>query len=316
MKILSKQEFSYDVSTITGFTDENGELITKSLVGGTTAQLANVKLGIKGTQMVNVLDSTPTFQDYACGWNPTGTTEFTQVALTVCSASMQEALCPKDLYSTYQSLLLTKGKPEEDVPFIDQIANLKSAQIQQHIEKKLWQATKDGGDCFDGFKTLFTGVTEVTGTTAFSACKDNCVSGNPISEVDLLINALGDDAASRDDLICWMSPSNFKLYVQALRQANYFVDYLGATKVFDGTIMHPGTNIKIQSTIGLNGSDMVVIGPAQFMLVGFDLMSDADNLNIWYSKDNNELRIRSDFSYGAAIVNFSDLVYWVWNGLS
>lgn len=317
MKILNKQEFSYDVSTITGFTDEvGGELIAKSLVGGTTAKYANVKVGIKGTQAVNILDSDPVFQAGGCGWSATGTTAFTQIPLTTCPESLQEALCPKDLYDTYQSLLLTSGQPEESVPFITQIADLKSKQIQQRVEGKLWTATKTGGDCFDGLKKLFTDNAVSTSGSTFSATAAYGSAGNPITEVDKLIAALGDDASAREDLVVFMSFANFRLYVQALTKANFFANYIGGANVMGMEAVHPNTNIKVVPTIGLNGSGMVVIAPANFIVVGFDLMSDTENLNIWYSKDNNELRIRADYNYGVALVTFSDIDYVAWNGVA
>jgi|GEM_PF-1756035 len=318
MKILNKQEFSYDVSAITGFTDEvGGELIAKSLVGGVTPKYANVKVGIKGTQAVNILDSDPIFQAGGCGWSATGTTTFTQIPLTVCPESLQESLCPKDLYDTYQSMLLTSGQPEETVPFINQIADLKSKQIQQRVEQKLWQATKVGGDCFDGLKTLFTSHAYSASGTTFSSTAAYGSAGNPITEVDKLIAELGDDAASREDLVVWMSYANFRLYVQALTKANFFANYIGGANIHNQMeAVHPNTNIKVVPTIGLAGSGMVVVGPANFIVVGFDLMSDTETMNVWYSKDNNELRIRADYNYGVALVYFSDIVYWVTNGIA
>lgn len=320
MKILSKQDFAYSVGTITGFTDQTStELITKSLLGGVTASNITVRLGLKGTQQIQVLDSTLYPQDGSCGWTASGTTTYTQVSLTVCPEKVNEALCPDDLYSTYQSLLLTKGQTEEDVPFAEQIMDLKVAQIQQRIEQKLWTATTDGGDCFDGFKTTIasgqTGVAAVAGT-AFDVTKDYGTAGNPIYEVDLLINGLSDDAMSRDDLIVWMSHANFRKYVQALTKANYFQNYINGTSITDQMhAIHPNTNIKVLPTIGLNGVNSVVIGPAGFMFAGFDLLSDNDSMDMWYSKDNDEVRIRANYNYGSTVKTFSDINYFAVNSL-
>jgi hypothetical protein len=85
MKILSKEQFAYDVASIGSYVDQvGGELLSKALIGGTTARYANVRLGIKGTQALNLLNSTVTFQDGTCGWSPSGTTEFTQSNITTC----------------------------------------------------------------------------------------------------------------------------------------------------------------------------------------------------------------------------------------
>jgi len=56
MKILSREQFAYDVASIGGYVDQvGGELLSKALIGGTTARYANVRLGIKGTQALNLL---------------------------------------------------------------------------------------------------------------------------------------------------------------------------------------------------------------------------------------------------------------------
>ena len=322
MKNYSKENFSYVVSSITGFTDQlGGELLAKALIGATTPKYANVRLGIKGTQQLNLLDSSPSFQAGACGWNASGTTTFTQRSITVCPERVNEALCPDDLYPTYQSMLLQPGQTEESVPFENIIADLKVKQIQQRIEQKLWQATVAGGDCFDGFKTLIasgqTGVgVSVSGTT-FSPSAAYGSNGNPITEVDKLINALDDNAMSREDLVVFMSYANFRLYVQALTRANFFANYIGGTEI---TAMmeaiHPNTNVKVIPTLGLAGSDKITIGPKEYTVVGFDLLSDHERMEVWYSKDFNEVRFRANYNYGAQIAKFGSTAYFATNGLS
>jgi hypothetical protein len=220
-------------------------------------------------------------------------------------------------------MLLTPGMTEESVPFESVIADLKIKQIQQRIEQKLWQATTGGGDCFDGFKTLIasgqTGI-GVSAGTAFSASADYGVSGNPISEIDLIINALDDNAQAREDLVVFMSYANFRLYVQALTRANFFANYIGGSNAIGGPAsyeaVHPNTNVKVVPTLGLNGSNKVTIGPAEYMVVGFDLLSDHERLDIWWSRDNDEVRIRANYNYGAQIAKFGSTAYFATNGLS
>jgi hypothetical protein len=324
MKKYSKEDFSYVVSSITGFTDQvGGELLAKALVGAQTPKYVNVRLGIKGTQALNLLDSSPSFQAGACGWSPSGTTTYTQRNITTCAERVNEALCPDDLYPTYQSMLLTPGMTEETVPFESVIADLKIKQIQQRIEQKLWQATTGGGDCFDGFKTLIasgqTGI-GVSSGVAFSASAAYGVSGNPITEIDKLINALDDNAQAREDLVVFMSYANFRLYVQALTRANFFANYIGGSNAIGGPAsyeaVHPNTNVKVVPTLGLNSSNQVTIGPAEYMVVGFDLLSDHERLDIWWSRDNDEVRIRANYNYGAQIAKFGSTAFFGTNGLS
>jgi hypothetical protein len=96
MKILKKENFSYDVATIGSYVDQvGGELLAKALIGATTPKYVNVRLGIKGTQALNLLNSNIVFQAGECGWDPpTGTTTtFTQRSITTCAEKYNEALC-------------------------------------------------------------------------------------------------------------------------------------------------------------------------------------------------------------------------------
>jgi hypothetical protein len=317
---MKNHKFSYDVSAISGFTDqEGGMLLSKSLVGATTPQYSNVRLGIKGTQAINLLDSTLNVQDGDCGWSQSGTTTFTQVNLTTCAKRVNESLCPATLYDTYQSMLLQPGQTEESVPFEQAIADLKVKQIQEHIESKLWGATTAGGDCFNGFDALIvTGATGVANSAgvAFSSSAAYGVSGNPITEVDKLINALDDDAMAREDLVVFMSYAYFRMYVQALTKENFFKDYIKDANITGNMIaQHPNSNVTVVPTKGLNGSEHVVIGPKEYFVIGFDLLSDHESFDIWWSRDNDEIRFRANFNYGAAIPDFSTK-YFATNNLA
>lgn len=322
MKIYSKDEFNYVVSSITGFTDQSSqEIVAKALIGATTPANLTVKLGVRGTQQVQLLNSSPVFQTGACGWNQSGTTTFSQVSLSSQHERINEELCFQQLWDTYQSLLLPAGQDPETVPFLNQIIDLKVKQIQQRIETKLWTATVAGGDSFDGFGTLITsGATSVavsaSGTT-FSATAAYGTNGNPITEVDKLISALSDDALSFDDLVVFMSYSNFRLYNQALVKANFFQNYIGTTNVTGNmTAIHPSTNVKVLPTLGLAGSNKVVIMPASYGFVGFDLTSDHEKMDAFWSRDFDVLKIRANYSYSAAIATFAGTNYYATNGLS
>jgi hypothetical protein len=324
MSNLKNSQFSYDVATIGGYSDQvGGELLAKALIGGTTAGIVNVRTGIKGTQALNLLDSTPVIQDGLCSLSPSGTTTFTQHSITTCPKTLFESLCYKDLFDTYQSMLMKAGQTQEEVPFEQMILDLKKKQIEQYVERKLWQATTAGGDCFNGFKLLIStstgntfasAIANVSGTTF--GTQTYGTAGNPITEVDNLINGLSSDALSREDLVVFLSYTNFRLYVQALTKANFFTNYIGAADITSNMqAIHPNTNIKVVPTIGLDSSNQVVIGPAEYMIYGVDLLSD-ETLRAWYSVDFDEIRVRSNFNFGATIATFGTTKYFATNGLA
>lgn len=324
MSNLKNQNFSYDVATIGGYSDQvGGELLAKALIGGTTASIVNVRTGIKGTQALNLLDSTPVFQAGNCSLSPSGVTQFTQHSITTCPETLFESLCYKQLFDTYQSMLMKAGQTQETVPFEQMILDLKKKQIEQRVETQLWKARTVSGDCFNGFAFL---ISQNTGNTFASAVASSSgttfgtqsygTAGNPITEVDNLINVLDANALVREDLVVFMSYSNFRLYVQALTKANFFTNYIGSTDITSNMMaIHPNTNIKVVPTLGLNASNQVVIGPAEYMVYGVDLLSD-ETLKAWYSVDFDEIRIRSNFNYGATIATFGSTKYFATNGLA
>ena len=113
-------------------------------------KIIKVQPGIKGSQAINLLDSNLVVQDGTCGWNSSGSTIYTQRDITVCDYKVNEALCPKDLNDYWLGQLLTPGSYNETVPFEQQIAELKTAQISQYIENLIWQASS-ASTCSAGF---------------------------------------------------------------------------------------------------------------------------------------------------------------------
>jgi len=308
MENLKKHNFSFDLAALQTYTDQvGGMLLAESIVKGKTASLCYVQSGVKFSQAINLLSSNLSVQDGSCGWNAAGTTTFTQRNITVCDKKVNESLCPRDLNDYWQSAFLNAGSYNETVPFEEAIAQLKTAQIQKYVEEQLWRA-ETGTTCFDGFATLIstgtTGVVAVTGASAIT-------SSNALAEVDKLVELVNDNVADRDDLIVWMSMSNFRKYLIDYRNSNYF-HWVGETGDWsDYVVMHPGTNIRVVGTHGIN-TNGVYMGPAEYMVVGVDLMSDEERLDIFYSRDFDEVRVRCNFKLGAQIA-FPE--YFVTNNL-
>lgn len=322
MKPMTKQQFAYDIaSNLTGFTDQSStEILTGSLLGAPTAGVVNKRLNVKGSQNVQIMDSTISVQDQSCGWTSSGTTAFSAVTLATDHKAIKEDLCLADLYDTYQSLLLAPGQNSEDVPFLDQIFAKKAAQIADYTEKKLWQATIAGGDAFDGLKALIvsgaTGVGHSAGT-AFDSSAAYGTAGNPLYEIDLMLAQVDDDFFSRQDGVIFMSPQNFLKYMSSLTQANFFANYIGGASVTGNMIVnHPNTNIEVRSTQGLGGSNKVVLFPKEYVIFGADLISpDGVGIDGWYSKDFDAFRLSAKWNYSIAKTNFATK-YFVTNNLA
>lgn len=291
-----KYDFGFNLSSLATYTDEvGGELIRRAILEGETAKIIKVQPGVKGSQAINLLDSTLVVQDGTCGWNSSGSTTYTQRDITVCNYKVNEALCPADLNDYWLGQLLTPGSYNETVPFEQQISELKVAQISQYIENLMWQASS-ASTCFSGFKELVNNegsVITVTGTSALT-------SSNALAQVDLLVEAIPDDIVDRTDLVVFMSHANYRKYLINYRTANYY-HFNPENSYQDFKTFHPATNILVHPVGGLNGSNKLVLAPAGYMVMGVDLMSDSETLKMFYSVDFDEVRLRSNFKIGVQI---------------
>jgi hypothetical protein len=215
---------------------------------------------------------------------------------------VNEALCPQDLNDYWLGQLLTPGSYNETVPFEEQISILKTQQISQYIENQIWGASS-ATTCFSGFKELFaqvgSGTTTVTGGIVVTG-SSALTSSNALTQIDLLVEAIPDDVVDRTDWVVFMSHANYRKYLINYRTANYYhfnpEDSYQNFKTF-----HPATNILVHPVGGLNNTNTIVLAPAGYLVLGVDLMSDSEQLKMFYSVDFDEVRLRSNFKVGVQV---------------
>jgi hypothetical protein len=183
----------------------------------------------------------------------------------------------------------------------------------------LWNASS-GTSTFSGFKQLLAntaGVVALTGQTALCSVTGTSAvekANNVLAQIDNLINAMDRNIYSREDIIIFMSETQYKCYQVAVRNVNNFyidssVNKLGATN----SMLHPQTQYRCVGVPGLNGSNLIVLGAQQYFLAGTDLVSDEDSYRAWWSQDFQEVRMMVSWKLGTAIA-FPE--FFVTNGLA
>jgi hypothetical protein len=320
-KNLSKLNFSYDLGGLTSYVDQlNSDIISEAVLSPVTMDYVNVQVGIKGTMNVNLLSETLSVQTgTTCGWDNAGTVEFTTAPITVQALKVNQSLCLQELNTLWLGQFLNSGSYNEQTPFEQAIIDLQTRQIRRYNEDLLWNATS-GSSTFSGFKQLFanTGdVVKLTGQTALCSVTGSSAvekANAVLAQVDNLINAMDRNIYSREDIVIFMSEQQFKCYLTAVRNVNNFyidssVNKLGSVH----TIFHPQTNYRVVGVPGLNGSNLIVLGPQQYFLVGTDLTSDEDSFRAWWSQDFQEVRMMVAWKLGTAIA-FPQ--FFVTNGLA
>jgi len=315
---LRKLNFNYDLGGLSTYVDQlSADIISEAVLTPVTMKYVNVIPGIKGTQNVNLLSETLTVQTgTTCGWSDQGDVTFTVAPVAVQSLKVNQSLCLQELNTLWLGQYLNAGSYNENAPFEQAIVDLQTRQIKRYNEDLLWNASS-GSSSFSGFIELFAntaGVVSLSGQTALCSVTGSSTQEkayNVLAQIDNLIQNLDRNVYDRDDVKIYMSQTQFKCYLTAIRNVNNFhftEPSLG--QVF--TTFHPQTNYEVVGCPGLNGSDLIVIGPMQYMLVGTDLMSDEDSFRAWWSQDFQEVRIMSAWKLGTQIA-FPQ--FFVTNGL-
>lgn len=282
----------FNVSTLTDYVNEqNLPLLKKATLSTPTQGLINVMTGVKGTSALNIIDSTPVIQAGGCGWSPSGDTAFTQRQITVNPLKVEMALCPQDLESKWMNYQVRNGGVENPLPFEQEITESIAVKIAEENEKGLWQETSKYKGLLYHVDRDATEVS-VTGVTGITNIVDTMYLAIPVEVLPKAVMFVGFDF--------------FRSYVIALTTANLY----HYNPKDDATgFMIPGTNTKIVPVSGLNNQDYVICADPMNLVYGVDFTSDAESFDLFYSKDNDEWRVRVRYSLGTQIAFPNEVVF-------
>ena len=295
---------------VTGLTDFNnevaGELLVKSVYGGSTMEYITVKEGVKHQEPINLMEVDLQIQGGTCVSNPSGSLTFTQRDITVCPRTSFDGICLKDMDKKYLGIAdLEPGSYNETFALASNYSELLVNNFQKKNDQFLWAGGQAGCPASDGLTTIISGSTAGVVTAGGAAVT--------LANMDAMLAALSSDVADREDITFFMSVQGFRTYVTALRTANNF--YFDPASIDNrGGILEmaypfsPG--VKVVGTVGLNGSNRVVLGPAKQIVAGTDLMSDFSEFQLWYDINSDQLKHRISTKLG---VNVAYPSFWVSN---
>ena len=306
---------AFDVSTLAAYTKDNWkELVTSSVLGSKTANLiksqGNVLVGVKSAENITIMDTDAFFQSGTnCGFNASGTTTFTQRAVTVGKIKINEALCLKDLESKFLQNALPQGSRYTDMIFAEQYSNRKAEKVAEQMEIALWQGdilSANGNlNKFDGLLKLITAA----GGSVVDANTSTFISGGPIASItvanvisvfDAIYTAIPAKVVAKDDITIFCGMDTFRLYTIALKNANLFAYNLDIKA--DSEFFLPGTTVKVVAVQGLNGTNDLVAARISNLFMGTDLLNEEERFEIFYAKEADQIRYVNEFKAG---VNFA-----------
>jgi len=308
-----------NVSALADFNNQiAGELLLKLVYGGSTIEYVTVQEGVKYLEPINLFEVSLGISNGTCVSTPSGSATFTQRNIEVCPRTSFDALCLKDLDTKYLGISsLDRGSYNETWALTNAYSELLVNQFQKANDQFLWlqesgSYSQYGGTCsVDGLKYIISGSTAGVVVPVGSGSQA-ITAATALDVMDDMITNLSSDVADRDDLTFFMSVSNFRKFVTAIRNANNF--YFDPASITNRgnllEMMYPFQNIKVVGTVGLQGSNRVVLGPAKQIVVGTDLLSDFSEFQLWYDINTDTLRHRISTKLG---VNIAFPEFWVSN---
>jgi len=305
---------AFDVTALDAFNNETaGELVVKSIMAGSTIEYATVKEGVKYLEPINLFEVDLQIEDgYGCVSTTAGTASFSQRDIQVCQRTSHDGLCLRDLDQKYLGVMQPAGSYNESFTLIQEYTDQLVKGFQKANDQFIWGATTGAGDCVDGLKTIISGST--TGVVVPNSITGSAPTSTTIGDdIDVMIENLAADVQDREDLTVFMSITNFRKYVTWLRnENNYFYDPASVeNRVNFMAMKHPFTpNVTIVGTIGLQGSNRLVLGPAKQIVIGTDLLSDVTDFQLWYDINGDQLKHRIVTKLG---MNIAYPEFWVSN---
>ena len=313
---------TFSLGGLSAYTEENkADIVTKSILGARTMGLIDVRAGIKSAMKVPILDVTAPFQAGGCGaFNTSGTTTLTQTTISPVSLKLNMSFCPNELEAYFTQKYLKAGalytgtydsQEAMDNAFFTAITDRIQAYINKQVEAMLWlgntATTADPNlKLMNGFiKTIDTAATAIAATPVASIA-----IGTVRDIFEEIIFQKIPNAILGDNPVVFCSQEDYRLLLNALWVDNLYHYIPSAAENAGLELTYPGSNVKVIAVPGLNSDNgtglptaakhRIFAGTANNFVAGVDLENDIKTFDLYYSKDNREVRMAMDFKLGVA----------------
>ena len=313
---------TFSLSGLSAYTEENkADIVTKSILGAKTMGLVDIRAGIKSAMKIPILDTTANFiVGGSCGFTSSGTTTVTQTTITPVALKLNMSWCPSELEAYFTQKYLKAGslysgtydsQEAMDNAFFTAVTDRVQQYINKQVEAMLWlgntATTADPNlKLMNGFiKTIDTAATAVAATQQAS------ISLSTVRGIfEEIIFQKIPNAILNDNPAVFCSQEDFRLLLNKLWVDNLYSYIPTAAENSNLEFIYPGSNVRVISVAGLNSDNgtglptaakhRIFAGTTNNFVAGVDLENDIKTFDLYYSKDNREVRMAMDFKLGVA----------------
>lgn len=290
------------VSGLSAYVEEQRyPLLRQAILEGNSISKMVPQLGIKTKAKINYLSTDAVFQDgSACGWNPSGSTEYTQREIETGIIKEELEWCFKVLWGKYLENQYRVQADPQAMPFEQEITSELVAKINKKLEKAVWQGDTDSDDVnlnrFDGLLKIF-GV-ESASTVNVS---DIPATATTYDAIKAVIMAMPEELLDRDDAVILVSPELYRDFTMYLVECNLYHYDPANGIVTDNSYLFPGTNIRVEKVLGLAGSKKIIGTYWKNLFYGADMLGEEERFRLWYDEEDEMFRFRALWNSGVQV---------------
>ena len=271
--------------------EQNLPLIRKSVLGARTIKYLTLQTGVVGPTAINLLETSVEFGDGStCGWNANGETRLSQRKIVPANLKVNMSFCDKQMLSTWAQHEVRVAAGHEQLPFEEAFVAGITEQIGEKLDVAIWQGVSINGTHYNGFLNLGGNTTE-KGSTVYASTRN-------------VYNAI--PAASLDKSAIFMGIDTFRALAGELTEKNLYHYDPKVDEAFE--MILPGTTIKVIGVPGLNSTNKIVALNTAHSVYGTDMSGDEEVFKLWYSDDNQEFRLKVNFTEGVQVAFTDELI--------
>jgi hypothetical protein len=274
----------------------------------------------KSVVAIPLMDTDAVFGTQSCSFDASGTTTFSQRNITVGKIKVEEKICPKDLEAYFTQEALKQGSTYEDFGNADfQAAYLakKNARIASQLETALWQGDTGSATAnlnkFDGLSKLIVAGSpvnaNVSGYTGIAVITGGITASNVIAATEGIYKAIPAAVMAKGDVKIFVGNDWYRTLILAYRADKMFAWNPQADQ--SESFILPATNVEVVAVNGLNSTNEAFAISLSNMALAVDLVDEETSYDMFYSRDNNDVRFRCEFKMGVNVAYTTECVKFI-----
>lgn len=289
---------------------ENKETLLDTLINGPrSAKLFKLQTGIKSRDFLHIAKTEVNFGDCGCTQSDDTNHVFSDREIAVGCVKVEDKVCANDFVNMYLEAEINTVAGHETLGEAGGVlAHGFATAIANHTDIAIWQGDKRS---VDGNLNKFDGILKIMDIETDVEKIDLSAVTDPWELVMSLVRALpesaylrGQDSSEGPQPVIIMGSTLLRNIGFALtdKGLNACTQSIVPEKFRDfNSFMFPNSDIRFIGVPGMNGTGKIIGGSLYDFYLGADMENGDEEIDGWWSQDDDAWRQRAKFRYGTQI---------------